>query len=63
MQFPLVARDVHNNVTKQNIDDSERMKSQFLSLLYCRLSFSYSKRCTVCSKKCNYRTEKMNAEK
>jgi hypothetical protein len=37
-QFLLVACHPHNNVTKQNIDDSETMKSQFLSLLYCRLS-------------------------
>lgn len=38
-QNRLVARHPHNNVTKQNIDDSERMKSQFPSPLYCRLSF------------------------
>jgi len=45
--FPLVVSRPHNNVTKQNIDDSERMKSQFLSLLYILLSPSCSNRSTV----------------
>lgn len=52
MHFPLVVSRPHNNVTKQNIDDSERMKSQFLSLLYIRRSPSISKRGTVRSEIC-----------